>query len=335
MTKLAELKYNIRKFALGKGSQSFEDLALDVFKFQVNQNSLYREYCSLLGISIQRINRLEEIPFLPISFFKTHDIISGSWEAEFVFESSGTTGMATSNHFVEDLDWYHEMSSLGFREFYGDPAEYVIFALLPGYLERSTSSLVHMVHYFLKSGSHDLGGFYLDDFDKLKTDLKQALDAGKKSLLIGVSFALLDFAEQVDMMSLDGVLVMETGGMKGRRKEIIREELQSILMKTLKVSQIHSEYGMTELMSQAYSKENGLFHPSVTMKILPGSVTDPLSLERFHTQATIKVIDLANVATCSFIATEDMGRVFPDGSFQVLGRLDQSDVRGCNLMYVD
>lgn len=335
MTKLAELKYNIRKFALGKGSQSFEELALDVFKFQIDQNLLYREYCSLLGISIQRINRIEDIPFLPISFFKTHQIISGSWNAEFVFESSGTTGITTSSHFVEDLNWYYEMSALGFRQFYGNPGDFAIFALLPGYLERATSSLVHMVHYFLKSGSNDLGGFYLDDFHKLKTDLKQTIDSGKKSLLIGVSFALLDFAEQLDMVALDNVLIMETGGMKGRRKEIIREELHSLLRKGLKVSQIHSEYGMTELMSQAYSSDSGLFQPSVTMKVLPGSVTDPLSLEQFDTQATIKVIDLANVATCSFIATEDMGRISADGSFQVLGRLDQSDIRGCNLMYID
>ena len=335
MTKLAELKYNIRKFALGEGSQSFEDLALSVFKFQIDQNLLYREYCSLLGISVRSISRIEDIPFLPISFFKTHQIISGSWEAEFVFESSGTTGITTSSHFLEDLNWYYEMSAVGFRKFYGDPGDYVILALLPGYLERTSSSLVHMVNYFFKSGSKDLGGFYLDDFQKLQTDLKQAMVSGKKSLLIGVSFALLDFAEQVDMVALDNVLIMETGGMKGRRKEIIREELHSLLRKGLKVSQIHSEYGMTELMSQAYSKDNGLFKPSVTMKVLPGSVTDPLSLERFDTQATIKVIDLANVATCSFIATEDMGRIFPDGSFQVLGRLDQSDIRGCNLMYID
>lgn len=335
MTKLAELKYNIKIFTDRKGTKSFEDLALEVFKFQVDHNSLYREYCSLLGISINRINRIEDIPFLPISFFKTHEIISGSWTAEFVFESSGTTGPTTSRHLVEDLSWYHEMSASGFREFYGDPGDYVIFALLPGYLERSTSSLVQMVHHFSESGASDLGGFYLDDFGKLRADLKQVIDSGKKSILIGVSFALLDFAELSHGLKLDQVLVMETGGMKGRRKEIIREELQSLLKEGFKVNKIHSEYGMTELLSQAYSTRNGLFMPVRTMKVLPGSVTDPLSLERFDTQATIKVIDLANVATCSFIATEDMGRVFSDGSFQVLGRLDQSDVRGCNLMYVD
>lgn len=271
------------------------------------------------------------IPFLPISLFKTHVVKSGSWEAQTFFVSSGTTGQSPSHHAVRDLDFYLENARRGFAEFYGDPSEWAVLALLPSYLERSGSSLVAMARHFIKNSKHVESGFFLHDLDALKEALLRCRAKRCKTLLLGVSFALLDFAEKYPM-DLSWATVMETGGMKGRRKELTRTELHQILYQAFRLGKIHSEYGMTELFSQAYSSGGGLFFPTKTMRALATEIYDPFCLAKPGRVGVLNIIDLANVDTCSFIQTEDIGRVFDDGSFEVLGRLDAAEMRGCNLM---
>jgi Acyl-protein synthetase, LuxE len=308
---------------------NFEHLALEVFRFQYVHNALYRAWVDGLHIASSKVLKLEQIPFLPISMFKTHSVQTGQWDAEKVFSSSGTTGQVTSNHPLRSVEWYQLIAKLGFEKFYGSLRDYAFFALLPSYLERSGSSLVMMVDDFIEA-SENPGGFYIYDHQRLLSEI--ALVPNKQVLLIGVTYALLDLAEL--RPDLSGCIVMETGGMKGQRKEMIREEVHEILSKGLQVPAVHSEYGMTELLSQAYSRGKGIFECANTLKIVVRESTDPMQILPPGRHGLINAIDLGNLDSCAFIATDDVGIVYPDGSFKVLGRMDGADVRGCNLMVV-
>ncbi|WP_420401050.1 acyl transferase [Flagellimonas sp.] len=309
----------------------FEALTLEIFGFQYQNNKVYRTYCEHLGKSPNKVHSITAIPFLPIEFFKSFSITSSNNPIEAIFESSGTTAGSTSKHYISDLSLYQQSFSTAFQAFYGGIKSYCILALLPSYLEREGSSLVYMVNDLVSRSEHPDSGFYLDELSTLKEKLLALEASGTQTLLIGVSFALWDLAEQFPM-DLKHTTIMETGGMKGRRKELIRQELHGILKDAFKVQTIHSEYGMTELLSQAYSKGNGIFQTPAWMKILTRDTEDPLSLQSHQKTGGINVIDLANINSCSFIATQDLGKTYADGSFEVLGRFDHSDVRGCNLM---
>jgi hypothetical protein len=288
----------------------------------------------LLGRSERQPASLQEIPCLPISFFRKDLIRTGRWKPERIFTSSGTTGELASRHAVRDTAWYDQISVSIFESFYGPLSRITMLALLPAYLERSGSSLVHMAQHFTEVSGQSESGFFLHDLAGLREQLLRLREQGRMVLLLGVSFALLDLAERFPM-DLSGVVVMETGGMKGRRREITRQELHAILQEAFHLPAIHSEYGMTELFSQAYSAGGGLFHPGKTLRVMPREITDPLSPERPGRNAALNMVDLANLDTCSFIATDDLGRCYEDGSFEVLGRMDGSDIRGCNLMISD
>jgi len=310
----------------------FNDVALRLFRFQSEDNNVYGSFVKNLGINPADIKDYRDIPFIPISFFRDQEVYCSDKKPEVTFLSSGTTGAVRSHHSVADVSLYEESFSRGFREFYGDPEQYAIMALLPSYADRQGSSLVYMVKGLLKQSGNSCGGFFLDDYAALLKAIDKARENGLRPLLLGVTFALLDLAEQYPC-DLHDVIVMETGGMKGRRKEIIREELHEILCKAFTVTAIHSEYGMTELLSQAYSSGRGLFGTPPWMKILIRDSHDPLS----HTTADgssggISIIDLANIWSCSFIATSDLGKLHSDGMFEVLGRFDSADLRGCNLL---
>ncbi|WP_108245915.1 LuxE/PaaK family acyltransferase [Muricauda brasiliensis] len=312
-------------------ADKFEEVALDIFKFQYENNEVYRDFCIHLRKSPQSVSTTLDIPFLPISFFKKHRVISTQKESQTIFTSSGTTQSTTSKHFVPDIGLYEESFLRAFELFYGKPKDFCILALLPSYLEREGSSLIYMVNSLIAKSGHPSSGFFLHNLDELHDKLKQLEQKGTKTLLIGVSFALLDLVEQFPS-TLTNTTVMETGGMKGRRKELIREELHQILEKGLGVEHIHSEYGMTELLSQGYSKGSGIFETPPWMKIITRDTEDPLSIQPHGKTGGINVIDLANLYSCSFIATQDLGKIHPNGTFEVLGRFDDSDIRGCNLM---
>jgi phenylacetate-coenzyme A ligase PaaK-like adenylate-forming protein len=314
-----------------KTEQDFRRLALDIFNFQFENNPVYRSFCDLLYIHPSDVKAIEDIPFLPIQFFKSHDVLSARSDVPITFTSSGTTGSATSKHMVTDLDIYKTSFTKGFEQFYGNIDDYVILALLPSYLERKGSSLIYMVDSMIKQSKHPESGFYLNNLKDLKDQLNVLDNQNKKVLLIGVSFALLDLIESYQF-NLKNTIVMETGGMKGRRKELIREELHNLLKIGFGVDTIHSEYGMTELLSQRYSQGNGLFNCPGWMRILTRDTEDALSIQSFGKTGGINVIDLANINSCSFIATQDLGRVYKNGSFEIIGRFDHSDIRGCNLM---
>src|SRR5688572_21644519 len=313
----------------------FERLALEIFMFQYEHNPIYRSYANALAIVPATVISLDTIPFLPISFFKTHEVKTGEFVPESVFESSGTTESGKSHHLVRDIALYSHGFTKTFELFYGPVTDWCVLGLMPSFTERKSSSLVYMVSGLMDKTRHPLNGFYMNDADKLAVVLEKLETMGQKTLLIGLTYALLDFAESKFSSSLKHTIIMETGGMKGRRKEITREEVHSILKNAFAVNQIHSEYGMTELLSQAYSKADGIFNTPPWMKILVRDEEDPLSVRRLkgvrHLGA-INIIDLANVHSCSFIATEDAGRLYADGSFEILGRLDGSDLRGCSLM---
>ena len=309
----------------------FESVALETFRYQYRTNAVYREFCKYLGKYESNVGQLIEIPFLPISFFKSKKIVSGAEKYETIFTSSGTTDFQTSRHFVERLDIYEQSFNFGFNHFYGNPADYCILALLPSYLEREGSSLIYMVDNLIQKSRHPQSGFYLNDLTALQNKLIELDSQGQKTLLIGVSFALLDLAEK-HPFHLKNTIVMETGGMKGRRKELIREELHDILKNGFGVDTIHSEYGMTELLSQAYSRGKGIFETPPWMKIFIRDTEDPLTFHSIGKTGGINVIDLANRYSCSFIATQDLGKAHEDGTFEILGRFDHSDIRGCNLM---
>jgi hypothetical protein len=309
-------------------------IALQVFQFQYHHNDLYHSYCKALGKSPEAVGQITDIPFLPISFFKTHRIETTAFEAELVFKSSGTTGSVTSRHYVKDAGLYMKSFSEGFQKFYGDVKDYCILGLLPSYLQRGNSSLVYMVDHLIKESGHKESGFYLDEFEKLDVTLKKLEAPGQKTLLIGVTYALLDFGSRFPQ-NLSNTIIMETGGMKGRGREMTKAELYEQLKRSFGVSHIHSEYGMTELLSQAYGIDGKMSCPP-WMKVLVRDETDPFSIyaPSGTSSGAINCIDLANLYSCSFIATEDVGRVYADGSFEILGRMDNSDIRGCSLMVV-
>ena len=314
-----------------QSEQEFSDVALEIFNFQFKNNKVYRSFCDLLYVHPSEVKTIQNIPFLPIQFFKTHPIISSSNPIQRTFSSSGTTGSITSNHFVTDLNIYETSFTKGFEAFYDAVDDYVVLALLPSYLEREGSSLIYMVDAFIKQSNQTESGFYLNNLAELKDTLIHLDSIGKKVLLIGVSFALLDLVETYQF-HLKHTIIMETGGMKGRRKELIRDELHAQLKQGFGVDTIHSEYGMTELLSQGYSKGNGLYNCPNWMRILTRDTEDALSIQPVGKTGGINVIDLANINSCSFIATQDLGRVHANGSFEVIGRFDHSDIRGCNLM---
>ncbi len=309
---------------------SFQQWALETFQYQYEHVSVYREFCNHLNLPPKKVTRLEDIPFLPIEFFKSFEIISNEKDPEITFTSSGTTGSTPSQHQVAQLSVYEQSFRKGFQLAYGDPTQWAILALLPAYLEREGSSLVYMADSLIKDSQHPSSGFYLHNHEALFQTLQQLEAQQQQTLLIGVSFALLDLVEKYPL-SLQHTTVMETGGMKGRRNELVREALHEQLKKGFGVSHIHSEYGMTELLSQAYSQGNGRFTCPPWMQVRTRDPEDPFSYVHGKTGG-INIIDLANYYSCSFIATQDLGKAHLDGSFEILGRFDHSDLRGCNLM---
>jgi len=315
-------------------NDSFNASALEIFRYQFENNKVYHDFVSALKIRPERIEHYADIPFLPIGFFKTQVVFTGAKPLGRYFASSGTTGTTPSKHFYNELSLYETSFQTSFRLFYGDVPEYVIFALLPSYFENKNSSLIYMINNLIEKSGNEKSGFYLGNIDKLAEELNLQDQAGKKVLLFGVSYALLDLAEEYDF-DLKNTIVMETGGMKGRRKEMVREELHKLLKRGFGVKTIHSEYGMTELFSQAYSQGKGIFFTPPWMKVLIRDTNDPLHLIENEKTGGINVIDLANIHSCSFIATQDLGKSHPGGSFEVLGRFDEADVRGCNLMITD
>jgi hypothetical protein len=319
-------------------TSGFEDLALEIFQYQYQFSSVYKAYVDMLKIDPQRVNSLLTVPFLPIQFFKTHTVKTTDFNPVAEFISSGTTQMVNSRHVIKDIGLYQQSFTKNFKLFYGSVDNWCIIGLLPSYLERNNSSLVYMVNELIHKSHHPQSGFYLDEYEKLHQSLKQLEADKQKTLLIGVSYALLDFAEQYSLQ-LENTIVMETGGMKGRKPEMVRNELHEILKKRFHLNTIHSEYGMTELLSQAYSKGNGIFRCPPWMKILIRDEEDPFTVQNsgsgmFTMRGAINVIDLANIYSCSFIATDDAGTVFSDGSFELLGRMDNSDIRGCSLLTI-
>jgi phenylacetate-coenzyme A ligase PaaK-like adenylate-forming protein len=311
--------------------KQFEKIALKTFRFQYENNMVYKEFCDLLQTNVSKVKSLQQIPFLPIQFFKSHSVVSNSNAIEETFTSSGTTGMITSKHLVTDASLYEESYRKGFSEFYGDIENYVVLALLPSYLEREGSSLVYMVEDLIKLSKHDASGFYLHNHDELIENLIHLDKSGQNVILIGVTYALLDLIEK-HQFKFQNTIIMETGGMKGKRKEMIREELHAQLCAGFGVHAIHSEYGMTELLSQAYSLGQGVFECPNWMQILVRDTEDALTYIPQGKTGGINVIDLANLNSCSFIATQDLGKKNTSNSFEILGRFDNSDIRGCNLM---
>jgi phenylacetate-coenzyme A ligase PaaK-like adenylate-forming protein len=310
-----------------------DKMALKVFRYQYENNGVYREFCDFLKTDVQKVKTIQLIPFLPIQFFKSHEVVSNSNPIQTTFTSSGTTGMVTSKHLVTDVSIYEESYRKAFSQFYGNIEDYVVVALLPSYLEREGSSLIHMVDDLIQLSNQADSGFYLHNYDELIEKLIQLDQSGQNVILIGVTYALLDLIEK-HSFQLENTIIMETGGMKGKRKEMIREELHQELCNGFGVKSIHSEYGMTELLSQAYSLGDGIFECPSWMQISIRDTEDALSYIRDGKTGGINVIDLANINSCSFIATQDLGKKYSNGSFEVLGRFDHSDIRGCNLMVV-
>lgn len=313
--------------------KQFEKIALKVFRFQYENNRVYQEFCDYLNTDVQKVKSLQQIPFLPIQFFKSHDVVSNANTVKETFTSSGTTGMITSKHLVTDVSLYEQSYRNAFSEFYGNIEDYVVLALLPSYLERKGSSLIYMVKDLIELSNNENSGFYLNNYDELISKLIDLDNAGQNVILIGVTYALLDLIEK-QKFQLKNTIIMETGGMKGKRKEMIREELHKILCEGFGVQTIHSEYGMTELLSQAYSLGNGIFECPAWMQILIRDTEDAMTYINNGKTGGINVIDLANINSCSFIATQDLGKKYPNNSFEVLGRFDNSDIRGCNLMII-
>lgn len=328
---------DLEKRIFAASDTNFEDMALEVFQFQYHNNAVYQQFCNHLSIDCDEVITLSQIPFLPIRFFKSHTIQTTTFEPEAVFTSSGTTGSVNSRHYVKSTGLYTSSFSKGFQKFYGAPDNKCILGLLPSYLERKESSLVFMVDHLIKNSGHPLSGFYLYDHEKLHNTILHNEILQQPTLLIGVTYALLDFAAQFPAQ-LKNTIIMETGGMKGRREEMTRKEVHEQLQKQLGISLVHSEYGMTELLSQAYSKGDGIFHCPAWMKIILREEDDPFALmlpdqvKDKPASGAINVIDLANIYSCSFIATDDIGKLYSNGSFEVAGRMDNSDIRGCSLM---
>ena len=315
-----------------KDGAGFEKTCIEMFRYQYKFNTIYRKFSDLLKITPSSVDKIEKIPFLPIEFFKGHKVVTGKPDGDFtLFESSGTTGSDVSKHYVKEIELYRESFTRGFELFFGPVNSYSILALLPSYLERPGSSLVYMINDFIKKTKENGSGSYLYDNEALLGKIGELQKSGNKIILWGVSFALLDLAGKAGI-SLEDVMVFETGGMKGRRREMTREELHGSLKKGFNIETVYSEYGMTELLSQAYSKGSGVFTTVPWMKVLIRDMNDPLDYTVRGKTGGINIIDLANIDSCCFIATQDLGRLHDDGSFEVMGRFDNSDVRGCNLM---
>jgi len=310
--------------------EEFNAMALKTFGIQYQDNLVYQEFCRHLGKNESNVTSIKDIPFLPIEFFKSKKVVCGPFKPQVIFTSSGTSGSEVSKHYVRNVQRYENSYLRAFHQFYGDIEDYCVLALLPSYLEREGSSLIYMANDLINKSKHPDSGFYLDDINRLQKTLVR-LDGSTKILLLGVSFALLDMVEEFQL-KLKNTIIMETGGMKGRKKELIREELHQLLKNGFGVEAIHSEYGMTELLSQAYSQGDGRFFAPNWMKVMTRETEDPLSLQKFGKTGGVNIVDLANIHSCSFIATQDLGKVHPDGSFEILGRFDHSDIRGCNLM---
>ncbi len=310
---------------------AFEKAALDIFHYQYHNNDIYHKYCNALHINTNAVNRLTDIPFLPVSFFKTHVVKTGQWANDaLLFESSSTTGAVTSKHHVRDAALYETALLHGFRQYYGQPDQYAILALLPSYLERKNASLVYMAKVLMQRSGHADNGFYINEWQALHDKLQMLNNENRKVILLGVTFALLDFAEAYPV-NIENTIVMETGGMKGRREEWTRKQVHDFLKERWHVNNIHSEYGMTELLSQGYSSGDGIYACTDTMRVFVRDINDPLEVN-VAGNGCINIIDLANIDSCAFIATEDIGNVFADGSFEILGRMDHSALRGCSLM---
>lgn len=317
-----------------QSEQEFIDLALEIFLYQAESNTIYKQYIRTLGIDVNKISNINEIPFLPISFFKTHKVICGEDESESqVFYSSTTTSEIPSKHYVKNLELYEKSFTKGFEYFYGNSRDYCILALLPSYLERVNSSLVYMVNSLISNGDNPESGFYMYNHKELIDKIKRNEERKQKTLLIGVTFALLDLAEKFSL-PLEHTIIMETGGMKGKREELTRQEVHKVLSHAFHVNTIHSEFGMTELLSQAYSNGNGIFHTVPWMRLLIRDIYDPFRVGLINETGALNIIDLANINSCSFIATDDLGKAFNNSFFEVIGRLDNSDIRGCNLMTI-
>lgn len=310
--------------------EDFNELVMELFHFQAEHLPIYNKYLQLIEVPYLEIKSPQDIPCLPIEFFKTNEVYLPGPMPQKVFRSSGTTGARRSSHHIRDLSLYKESYSCAFELAYGSARNWTILALLPSYVERDDASLIWMVKGLMEQSGSEFNGFYLNDLKILSEQLKLCREKGLKTLVIGVSFALLDLAEQFPG-DYSGITLMETGGMKGRRKELIREELHGILYSAFNVNEIHSEYGMTELLSQAYSKGDGVFYPPPWMRIKLRDLTDPFSAAKEGKSGGIDLIDLANIYSCAFISTQDIGR-YKSGGFEVLGRFDDSDIRGCNLM---
>ena len=325
MLRLKDQIFNI------KTDSAFNAAVIEIFRHQHLNNRVYQEFCDHLKIVPDQVENISQIPFLPIQFFKTHPIKTGTFNAQETFLSSGTTGENQSKHFVKDLSLYEKSYLNAFQQFYGNVKEYCVLALLPSYLERKGSSLIYMAEDLIEKSNHSDSGFFLDNYAKLMKILQKNIKNGQKTILLGVSFALLDLAEQ-HQIDLSKVIIMETGGMKGRRKELTRAELHRIYKTSFNATEIHSEYGMTELLSQAYSKGEGIFETPPWMKIIIRDINDPFTTLENNRTGGINIIDLANIDSCSFIATQDLGKKLADHQFEVLGRFDNSDLRGCNLL---
>lgn len=314
-----------------KNKKEFDKIALKVFRFQYDNCETYRTYCDLLKIDKSQVKKIESIPFLPIQFFKSNKIVSNQEVVQQIFESSGTTGSQISKHFVTDIDIYNQSFRYGFSNFYGNIEDYCLLALLPNYLERENSSLVFMIKQLIEDSNHPDSGFYLDNYDDLISKIIKLEKEGQQTLLIGVSYALLDLIEK-QKFQLKNTIIMETGGMKGRRKEMVKEELHDVLKSGFGVENIHSEYGMTELLSQAYSFGRGIYECPPWMHVMIRDTSSPLTYLNQQQTGGINIIDLANINSCSFIATEDLGKKINNDQFQVLGRFSEAEIRGCNLM---
>ena len=332
MPLLKDIQKKVFELSFNSNEEDFNAVSLDVFNYQFQNNVMYKAYVLGLKVNPESIKHYTQIPFLPIEFFKTKEVICGKLDEKAVcFSSSGTTGQITSKHYVNDISVYETSFYTGFELFYGKPSDYCILALLPNYLERTGSSLVYMFDKLIKESNHPKSGFYLNNLNDLKATVEELKQNNQKTILLGVTYALLDLAEMGVELN-DNFIVMETGGMKGRRKELLKEELHQILKQAFNVNAIHSEYGMTELLSQAYSKQNGAFKCSPWMKILIRDMNDPFTYVKEQKTGGVNVIDLANLNSCSFIETKDLGRLIQGSNFEILGRFDNSDLRGCNLM---
>lgn len=335
ITKVIEMNdfsINFRKKIYSiKNDDCFNELALELFHYQISENPIYKEFSEYIKVDKNKVLSINQIPFLPVQFFKSHRIATRKNSSDYCFTSSATTGLTQARHFINDLSLYEDSFNYCFRNFFGNPSDYCIIGLLPSYLERKGSSLIYMVENLISQSKNEHSGYYLYNHDELTEKLNILKNIGQKTILFGVTFALTDYAKN-NKIDFENLTIIETGGMKGRQKEITREELHEILKSSFKSSKIVSEYGMTELLSQAYTNKNGRFEFPHHARVLIRELNDPLSLQEFGYQGGVNIIDLANIESCAFIATQDIGKLYKDNSFEILGRFDNADVRGCSLL---